>query len=159
MALNIDVLETSFQLVADSHEEFPTAFYANLLNDYPEVKPLFAHTRMDEQGDHLFESLKFVVDNLRNADRLEQALKGLGTRHVKYGVLPQHYPFVGNSLLKTLASLAGDAWTPEVQQAWVDAYAAISTLMLEGADYPAELLQLTPVSDPNSERASAVVTG
>lgn len=143
MTLQIEVLETSFQLVQNAHKEFPTAFYSNLLGDYPELKPLFAHTRMDEQGDHLFMSLKFVVDNLRNPNLLETTLKGLGTRHVKYGVQPEHYPLVGNSLLKTLANFAGEAWTPEVQQAWVEAYTTIATVMLEGADYSHESLQLT----------------
>lgn len=142
MALNIDLLQSSFQLVQDSHQDFPKAFYANLLGDYPEVRPLFANTRMNEQGDHLFESLRFVVANLHNPELLEKTLRGLGTRHVKYGVLPQHYPLVGNSLLKTLASLTGEAWTPEVKQAWEDAYTAIATVMLDGADYPDETLQL-----------------
>jgi hemoglobin-like flavoprotein len=141
--LNVEVLETSFQLVQNSHQDFPASFYANLLGDYPEVKPLFAKTKMDEQGDHLFSSLKFVIANLRASEVLEQALKGLGTRHVKYGVLPQHYPMVGSSLLKTLAGIAGDAWTPEVKQAWVDAYTVITSIMLEGADYPVEVLKLT----------------
>ncbi|MCP2730422.1 globin family protein [Limnofasciculus baicalensis] len=141
--LNVEILETSFQAVQDSNQNFPTAFYSNLLGDYPEVKPLFANTRMDEQGNHLFESLKFVVANLRNSELLAEKLKGLGTRHVKYGVLPQHYPLVGNSLLKTLATIAGDAWTSEVKQAWVDAYTAITSIMLEGADYPPEVLKLT----------------
>ena len=98
---------------------------------------------MDEQGNHLFDSLKFVVGNLRNSELLEKTLKGLGTRYVKYGVLPQHYPLVGNSLLKTLAELAGDAWTPDVKQAWVDAYTVITTVMLDGANYPADILKLT----------------
>lgn len=141
--LNIEILERSFQIVEESNQYFPTSFYTNLLGDYPEVKPLFANTPMDEQGNHLFDSLKFVVTNLRNSELLEKTLKGLGTRHVKYGVLPQHYPLVGNSLIKTLADIAGDAWTPEVNQAWVDAYTVITTVMLEGADYPAEVLKLT----------------
>jgi hemoglobin-like flavoprotein len=148
--LDIETLETSFQLVQAVDREarhqggrdFAGAFYTNLLGDYPEVKPLFANTRMDEQGNHLFDSLKFVVANLRKSDLLEKTLTGLGTRHVKYGVLPQHYPMVGSSLLKTMASFAGDAWTPTVKQAWVDAYAAIVTIMLAGADYPVEVLKL-----------------
>lgn len=142
MSLNIEVLQSSFQLVEDRDQDFKVAFYTNLLGDYPEVKPLFAHTKMDEQQDHLFGSLKFVVENLRNSELLQTTLKGLGTRHVKYGVLPHHYPLVGNSLLKTLAGLAGEAWTPEVKQAWVDAYTVITTVMLEGADYPPEVLKL-----------------
>jgi hemoglobin-like flavoprotein len=148
--LDVETLETSFQLVQAVDREarhqggrdFAGAFYTNLLGDYPEVKPLFANTRMDEQGNHLFDSLKFVVANLGKSELLEKTLTGLGTRHVKYGVLPQHYPLVGASLLKTMASFAEDAWTPTVKQAWVDAYTAIVTMMLAGADYPVEVLKL-----------------
>jgi hemoglobin-like flavoprotein len=140
--LDVETLETSFQLVQAVDRDFAGTFYANLLGDYPELQPLFANTRMDEQGNHLFDSLKFVVANLRKADLLEKTLAGLGTRHVKYGVLPQHYPLVGSSLLKTMSSFAGAAWTPAVEQAWVDAYTAIVGIMLVGADYPAEIVQL-----------------
>ncbi len=140
--LNAEVLAASFQVVQDSDQNFSAAFYTNLLNDYPEIQPLFANTQMDKQGNHLFDSLKFVISNLRNAELLGKTLQGLGTRHVKYGVLPQHYPLVGSTLLKTMASIAGAAWTPEVKQAWVDAYGAIASIMLEGADYPPEILAL-----------------
>lgn len=141
------MLQTSFQLVQDSNQDFPAAFYGHLFADYPEVRPLFANTAMDQQGDHLLKSLKFVVANLRDSEQLTNALRGLGTRHVSYGVLPKHYPMVGSSLLKTLANLAGEAWTPEVKQAWVDAYAVITTVMLEGADYSIESVQLSDI-DP-----------
>jgi hemoglobin-like flavoprotein len=140
--LNVEVLEASFQVVQNSDRDFPAAFYANLLNDYPDVQPLFASTQMEKQGHQLANSLKFVVDNLRNSELLISTLQGLGTRHVQYGALPQHYPAVGNSLLKTMASFAGTAWTPDVKQAWVDAYGVITMMMLEGADYPPELLEL-----------------
>ena len=144
MSLNIDLLERSFALVKGNGEEFASQFYANLFLDYPALKPLFAHTQFKMQGEKLFASLVFVVDNLKQPEALDNALKGLGTRHVKYGVLPQHYPFVGASLLKTFeAALGATDWTPEVQQAWADAYGAVTQLMLEGADYPPEILNLS----------------
>lgn len=49
------------------------------------------------------------------------------TRHVKYGVLPEHYPMVGSTLLKMLEHYLGEGWTPAVHQAWADAYTAITT--------------------------------
>jgi len=84
----------------------------------------------------------FTVNNLRKPDALSDALRGLGTRHVQYGVLPQHYPMVGSSLLKAFeVSLV--AWTPDVQQAWTEAYEVVAQLMLEGADYSPERLMPT----------------
>lgn len=98
---------------------------------------------MDEQGNDLFDSLKFLVANLRNSEVLEKNLKGLGNRHLKYGVLPQHYFLVGNSVIKTLAGIPRDGKNPQVKQAWVDPYTALKTVMVEGADYPVELFKLT----------------
>jgi hemoglobin-like flavoprotein len=144
MSLNIDLLERSFGLVKGNGAEFSSLFYATLFLDHPAVQPLFANTHLQSQGEKLFASLVLVVNNLRNPEALENALKGLGTRHVKYGVLPQHYPLVGASLLKTFAmSLDPTDWTPDVQQAWADAYGAVTQLMLEGADYSPEILTLS----------------
>lgn len=89
---------------------------------------------MEVQGKKLFTSLVLTIDSLRKPELLAQTLRGLGTRHIKYGVLPQHYPMIGNSLLKSLESSLEHAWTGDVKQAWVDAYTAVTQLMLEGAD-------------------------
>jgi hemoglobin-like flavoprotein len=142
MSLNIELLEQSFETVKAHNAEFSTNFYNTLFAEYPDVKPLFANANMKEQGDHLYKSLVFVVVNLRKPELLSDSLKGLGTRHVKYGTLPHHYPIVGSVLLKTFAQILGSVWTPEVRQAWVDAYGAVTKLMLEGADYPSDILDL-----------------
>jgi hemoglobin-like flavoprotein len=143
MSLSVELLEQSFESVKSRGEEFTAQFYAALFSDHPTVKPLFDNTHMDEQGKKLFASLVLVVDSLHKPEILESAVKGLGTRHVKYGVLPEHYPMVGGSLLKTFESVLGPDWTADVKQAWADAYGAVTQLMLEGADYPPEVLKLT----------------
>jgi hemoglobin-like flavoprotein len=145
MSLNIELLERSFEAIKQHNAQFSEQFYMNLFNDSPEVKPLFANTNMKEQGDHLYKSLLLVICNLRKEDVLSNTLKGLGTRHVKYGILPNHYPMVGSALLKTFENIIGTGWSAEVKQAWVDAYGAVTQLMLEGADYPPEILNLDKV--------------
>lgn len=47
--------------------------------------------------------------------------------------MPEHYPIVGATLLKTLEFYLGTNWTPEVKQAWSDAYEEIVNIMLQGA--------------------------
>jgi hemoglobin-like flavoprotein len=134
MTLNIELLEQSFSTVKASSADFTKTFYANLFADYPEVEPLFVNAHMEAQGKKLFDSLVLTIDSLRKPDVLTATLRGLGTRHIKYGVLPKHYPMVGSSLLKSLASALGNDWTEEVNQAWIEAYTAVTQLMLEGAD-------------------------
>jgi hemoglobin-like flavoprotein len=142
MSLHPELLEQSFSLVKPQSESFSATFYTTLFSDHPEVEPLFIHTAMNEQGRKLFSSLVLVVESLRKPDVLSAALKGLGTRHIQYGVLPHHYPMVGAALLKTFELHLKEAWTPEVAQAWQDAYAAVTQLMLEGADYASDVVEL-----------------
>lgn len=134
MSLQVEILEKSFELVKPKKDEFVASFYENLFTDYPAAKPLFGGTDMGGQQMKLLDSLVLVVNNLRKPEVLTGSLKGLGARHVKYGALPEHYPLVGNSLLKTFEQYLGTAWTPSTKQAWVDAYGVITQLMLEGAE-------------------------
>ena len=140
MTLNTDLLTASFSLIQARQLEFSDAFYQTLFADYPEVISLFAHVDMEEQPIKLFASLTLVVNNLTKPDTLTKPLYGLGTRHVKYGVLPSHYPMVGGTLLKTMSSMLREEWTPDVSAAWSEAYATITQVMLEGSDYPEETL-------------------
>ena len=143
MTLQTELLETSFALIRDREMEFTQAFYSTLFTDYPQVKPLFTTTHMESQAKKLFASLVLMVNTLTKPETLIPSLQGLGTRHVKYGVLPEHYPLVGNTLLKVMAATLKDQWNPEVEAAWAEAYAAISEIMLDGTSYPEESLSLS----------------
>ncbi|MDJ0570187.1 MAG: globin family protein [Pleurocapsa sp. MO_192.B19] len=142
MPLQVTLLEQSFEEIKPQADAFVASFYHNLFTAYPEAKPLFAKTNMKEQKKKLLSSLVLVVENLRRSDVLSSSLRSLGARHIKYGALPEHYPLVGNALLTTFEQYLGDKWILEVKQAWVDAYDAITELMLDGANYDQEKLQL-----------------
>jgi hemoglobin-like flavoprotein len=154
MSLQVECLEQSFEKVKPNADAFVTSFYDNLMTMYPDAAPLFSSTDMAAQKKKLLASLVLVVENLRNPDALTEALHGLGARHVKYGALPEHYPLVGNALLKTFGDYLQGDWTDEVKQAWVDAYGAITELMLAGADYSAAEVALEP--PPEAEAGLAV---
>jgi hemoglobin-like flavoprotein len=134
MTLDVELLESSFSQIKTQEAEFTAQFYATLFADYPGVKPLFANIHLEEQARKLFKSLVLVVDSLRNPDVLANALKGLGTRHIQYGVLPEHYPMVGKTLLKAFSICLESSWTPEIEQAWSEAYAVVTELMLSSAE-------------------------
>ena len=146
-SLAVELLEGSFGKVKPRANEFAASFYSNLFSDYPDAKPLFENTDIKEQSKKLLASLVFVVENLKNPEALSDALRGLGARHVKYGALPEHYPLVGNTLIKTFSQFLGDDWTDDIQKAWVDAYGVITEVMLDGADYTQEEVELQPEAE------------
>lgn len=146
MSLNVEVLEQSFERVKPNADQFASSFYQNLLTDYPQIRPLFANTTMEEQEKKLIMSLVLVVENLRNPGYLTTVLQQLGERHVRYGAMRQHYPIVGAELLKTFEAYLGEEWTPEVKQAWTDAYGTIANIMLDGANHVEEISKLETAS-------------
>lgn len=133
MSLNVELLEQSFAKVKPHSEEFVASFYENLFTAHPEAKTLFANTNMAEQRKHLLAALVLVVQNLRKPEVLEGTLKTLGAKHINYGTAPEHYPLVGQALLTTFGQYLQQDWTPEIKQAWTDAFEAITALMLQGA--------------------------
>lgn len=134
MALNVELLESSFQAVAPKADELANTFYDQLFTDYPAVKPLFANTDLAEQKKHLIAALSTVVGNLRKPDALTKVLGELGVRHIGYGAERAHYPAVGQTLLTALAKVAGDAWTTEMNDAWTEAYGAIQGIIYQALD-------------------------
>jgi methyl-accepting chemotaxis protein len=133
MALDIDALETSFDLLAPRGEELVDIFYARLFAAAPSVEPLFSATDMRRQKAKLLATLVLVRNSLRDLDTLVPKLRELGERHGAYGAQPDHYPVVGAALIAAMAELAGDAWRPEYEQAWSDAFVVVAGAMLEGA--------------------------
>jgi len=66
---------------------------------------------------------------------LTRTLVKLGERHLRYGVMPDHYPVVGQALLSVLENVLGDKrWTPEVKRGWSQVYGLISSAMISGAE-------------------------
>lgn len=134
MALDANVLRDSFNLVADREPQVMARFYDTLFTRYPESRALFGRHSAEAQQRMLQEAIVATIDHLDNEAWLVENLAGLGQKHVSYGVTEEMYGWVGESLLATLAEVAGPAWTPQLSQAWTDAYGAISSLMLSGAE-------------------------
>ncbi|HEY9849070.1 MAG TPA: globin family protein [Leptolyngbyaceae cyanobacterium] len=136
MNLNVEILQKSIKAIKPETEDFAISFYENLFTDYPQFQPLFARTNMNQQRKHLVRALILIVENIRDAETVKDAVKPLGSRHVNYGVLHEHYPLFCATLLKTFEQYMKDEWTPELQATWSQAFEEISRLMLEGTVNP-----------------------
>lgn len=134
MNLDLEALETSFDLVAPHGDELMDVFYARLFEAAPAVKPLFAGTDLKRQKTMLLGTLVLLRKSLRDLDAIVPKLYELGARHVAYGAEPEHYPVVGSVLLASMAEIAGPAWTPAYEQAWSAAFGVVAGAMIEGAE-------------------------
>jgi hemoglobin-like flavoprotein len=138
MAVDVELLEESFDLVAPQGDELMKTFYDNLFETAPAVKPLFAEVDMEHQRQALLNMLVVLRESLRDLDDIVPDLEDLGARHVDYGAQADHYPVVGEVLIRSMSEIAGDAWKPEYTAAWQEAYGAVQGVMLQGAAARAE---------------------
>jgi hemoglobin-like flavoprotein len=125
----VALLRSSFELVVTRAPDLTSRFYEILFARFPQVQPLFGRNSPRAQAEMLASALGAVIDHLEDAPWLTQTLGALGEKHVGYGVTPVMYGWVGESLLATLAEVAGGDWTPALERAWTDAYGAIVSLM------------------------------
>jgi hemoglobin-like flavoprotein len=132
MNLDLEALETSFDLVAPRGDELMDEFYARLFAAAPGVRVLFPRD-MKTQKTMLLSALVLLRKSLRDLDAIVPTLRTLGARHVAYGARPEHYPVVGSVLIDSMAVIAGPAWTPEFEQAWGAAFEIVAGTMIEGA--------------------------
>ncbi|WP_234308518.1 globin domain-containing protein [Streptomyces sp. NRRL F-4428] len=130
------ILKSSFAVVERRAEHAVKFFYSHLFWHNPGVRDLFPASSedMERQRDRLFAALTHVISRLGDDETLRPYLRDLGRDHRKFLVRPEHYAVVGSSLLAALAETSGEAWTPQVEKAWTEAYQVIADAMLAGAD-------------------------
>jgi nitric oxide dioxygenase len=125
----VKLVQESFSRVAPISETAAVIFYDRLFEVAPSVKAMFP-ADMTEQRKKLMAMLAAVVNGLGNLESILPAASALAKRHVSYGAKPEHYPVVGGALLYTLEKGLGDAWTPELADAWTAAYGTLSGYMI-----------------------------
>lgn len=133
MSLEPRVVKENFAQLAPTGDKAAAYFYGRLFAENPRLRALFPPA-MDVQRDRLFHALTKIVWSLDSPATLGTYLAQMGRDHRKFGVLREHYPAVGAALIATLRKFSGDAWTPEVEAAWADAYRTASEMMITAAD-------------------------
>lgn len=68
--------------------------------------------------------------NIDNLPALDAAVERIAQKHVGYAILPEHYPFVAEALLGAIGDVLGEAATPEILQAWGEAYWFLADLLI-----------------------------
>jgi nitric oxide dioxygenase len=130
--LQIKLVQDSFAKVAPISEQAAIIFYDRLFEVAPQVRAMFPDD-LTEQRKKLMATLAIVVGGLTNLDAVLPAASALAKRHVGYAAKPEHYAVVGSALLWTLEKGLGEAWTPELEEAWAAAYGLLSGYMISEA--------------------------
>jgi hemoglobin-like flavoprotein len=127
------LVQESWPEAADAAEALAVRFYTRLFEIEPAAHRLFASTDMALQRQKLVDMLRSIVAVLDRPEQLVPNAAALGRRHVDYGVEERQYDAVGEALRDALAATLGDRFTPELRDAWVEAYALLASVMKRAA--------------------------
>lgn len=126
------LVQETFAIVETISDQAAELFYDRLFEVAPNFRQRFPED-MAEQKRKLMATLKIAVAGLDDPDRLIPIVQELGKRHKGYGVEDGDYATVAGALLWTLEQGLGEAYTPEVVDAWAAVYGLLSTVMIEAA--------------------------
>ncbi|XP_031250171.1 non-symbiotic hemoglobin 1-like [Pistacia vera] len=116
--------------------ELGVKFFLRIFEIAPSAKKLFSFLRDSDVPVEQNPKLKphamtvFVMTcesavQLRKAGKVtvkESTLKDLGATHLKYGVVDEHFEVTKFALLETIKEAVPDMWSPEMKNAWGEAY-------------------------------------
>ena len=128
-----NLVKATVPLLEAGGEALTRHFYGIMLDEYPQVRPLFnqAHQASGAQPRALANG---ILQYARHIDQLEALGPLVGqvvNKHVSLQVLPEQYPIVGTCLLRAIREVLGaQVATDAVIDAWAAAYQQLADLLI-----------------------------
>jgi nitric oxide dioxygenase len=128
------VVTATAGVVAAHAEQITTAFYPDMLAAHPELLSVFnlGNQATGEQRKALAASVVAYAVHLIDplASSFHPILERIAHKHVSLGIRPEQYTIVGHHLLTAVATVLGDAVTPEIARAWDEVYWLFATQLI-----------------------------
>ena len=137
-ASQIALVQSTFDRILPISDIAAQIFYDRLFRIDPSLRRVI-HGDLRVQGKKLMDAISIIVGNLNRPDRIIPGIRALGRRHAAYGVQDEHYVIFGEALMWTLEHGLGDAFTPEVCEAWSTVYDLVADTMKDAANSTALL--------------------
>lgn len=128
----VDIVEVTAPAVAANIDLIVATMYRNLLAD-PKIRVLFNMTHQEgvsPQHKALATALVAYATHIRSPEVLQAGLERIAQKHAGLQILPEHYPYVAEALLKAVKEVLGDAATDAVLNAWGAAYWHLANILI-----------------------------
>jgi len=128
----IDLVRRSFDAMWSVRRKLADQFYQRFFELAPDAQSLFPRD-MERQHLKLMDTLAAIVGSLDKRELLQSIIAHSGRQHAQFGVRSSHFGAFGDALMWGLEQEFGDAFTPELKEAWITLYRAVQSEMMRSA--------------------------
>ncbi|MDX8141460.1 globin domain-containing protein [Lentzea sp. NBC_00516] len=123
-AASAAVVRATLPVVRDHAAEITAEFYPSMFAAHPELLNLFnrGNQASGKQQIALAAAVVAYAQHLLDGTPFGPIAERIAHKHVSLGVRSDQYPIVGKHLIGAVATVLGDAVTPEVAAAWDEVY-------------------------------------
>ncbi|SDK54440.1 nitric oxide dioxygenase [Methylophilus rhizosphaerae] len=128
----VPYIKASVPVLREHGVKITTVFYNSLFNTHPELRNVFNMRNQADgtQQQSLAAAVFAYAANFENPAALAPVVTRIVHKHASLGIVPEHYPIVGTHLLGAIKEVLGDAATPELIDAWAEAYGALANALI-----------------------------
>lgn len=129
---HIEIIKSTIPLLENAGSALTAHFYQRLFSHNPELQDIFnmSNQQNGRQQVALFEAIAAYAKNIENLTALTTAVERIAQKHTSFNIQADHYAIVGHHLIETLRELATKAFTPEVEEAWTNAYQVLAGIFI-----------------------------
>ncbi len=132
----IDIVKATTAVVEPLARDITEHFYPLMFKRYPEVKDYFnqSHQEAGSQRQAVANAFIAYAKNIEQLEKLGDAVALIAHKHCSLGVLPEHYPIIGECLLEAIAHVLGESATDDVMEAWAAAFYRLADILISIED-------------------------
>jgi nitric oxide dioxygenase len=133
---HITIIKSTIPLLENAGTAITAHFYQRMFTHNPELQDIFnmSNQHTGRQQVALFEAIAAYAKNIENLSALTSAVERIAHKHTSFNIQAEHYQIVGLHLIETLRELAPEAFTAEVEEAWVAAYQFLAQIFIKRED-------------------------
>ncbi|MEJ2227822.1 MAG: globin domain-containing protein [Alphaproteobacteria bacterium] len=137
------IVRDTYTKIAPVATQVGEKFYDRLFSLAPETRKLFRDD-MSYQHEkfmsvvaelvnlHLRSLLSLPATQMEDSEAAMPTIRKLGKEHADWGVIPAHFGLMRTSLMTTMHEFLGDQFTPQVREAWEEAFDIMAKVMKNG---------------------------
>ncbi|HBC4036002.1 TPA: nitric oxide dioxygenase [Staphylococcus aureus] len=128
-----DIIKQTMPLLKEKGTEITSIFYPKMFKAHPELLNMFNQTNQKRgmQSSALAQAVMAAAVNIDNLSVIKPVIMPVAYKHCALQVYAEHYPIVGENLLKAIQDVTGLEEHDPVIQAWAKAYGVIADVFIQ----------------------------